>query len=174
MTLNFEQRAVYQLLIADYFSATVMKSRRYQQAIQHLFQLCWQWLETKTIRAEGIYHLLDDGTDFGGLFIYMQEESEAADSSVWDLIFIAGAMVAHLAYQYQGDKFLPGLIEGALLDEVFDYFDKELGRLVSTEVRFILENDFQNTLSSLQTYNRQELLLSLDLFLSQAKTKGTR
>lgn len=167
MTLILEQRTVYQLLIADYFSATAMKSRRYQQVIQELFQGCWQWLETKTVRTEGISRLLDEGQTLVACLSICRKRAKQQIALFGSLFLKQVRWWLNWSICIRGDKFLPGLIEGALLDEVFDYFDKELGWLVSMEVKSILENDFQNTLSSLQTYNRQELLASLDLLLAQ-------
>ena len=44
----------------------------YKPQIRSAVDACWGFLENKDRGGEELYDLLDDGTDYGGIFIYMQ------------------------------------------------------------------------------------------------------
>lgn len=46
-------------------------SSPYNSHIRTALDACWSFWENRDKSGDEIYALLDDGTDFGGLFIYM-------------------------------------------------------------------------------------------------------
>ena len=45
---------------------------QYKTQIRTALDECWSFLENKNKSGKDLYILLDDGTDFNGIFIYMQ------------------------------------------------------------------------------------------------------
>ena len=71
----------------------------YTSPIRTALDACWSFLENRNKRGEELYRLLDDGTDFGGIFIYMQLDENEANSLLWDNISYAiGVTQSHLLH----------------------------------------------------------------------------
>lgn len=97
------------------------ESNRYYNDIRRALDTCWKWLETKEVSGEEIYFLLDDGTEFGGLFIKMQMDSEIEDESKWDCIIDSISYVSRLAFFNMNEEYLPEPIEN-IDDEIVIHF----------------------------------------------------
>ena len=91
-------------------------------------------MENKDRGGEELYALLDDGTDYGGIFIYMQLDENEANISFWDNISYAIGATAKAAYSFENKKELPSPLENIddslikifienLKEINFNYFD---------------------------------------------------
>ena len=63
-------------------------SSPYNSHIRTALDACWSFWENRDKSGDELYALLDDGTDFGGLFIYMQlddNEGECATLGQYQL-----------------------------------------------------------------------------------------
>ena len=72
-----------------------------------------------------LYSLLDDGTEFGGAFIYMQEDDPKYESR-WNCIFEAGASISSLAFEFERKKYIPALLEEIDSEQEEEYFNEQL------------------------------------------------
>lgn len=97
------------------------ESNEYYNDIRKALDTCWKWLETKEVSGEEIYFLLDDGTEYGGLFIKMQMDSEIEDESKWDCIIDTISYVSRLAFFNMKEEYLPEPIEN-IDDEIVIHF----------------------------------------------------
>lgn len=91
----------------------------YKPQIRSAFDACWGFLENKDRGGEGLYALLDDGTDYGGTFIYMQLDENEANIPSWDNISYAIGSTAKEAYSFENKKELPSPLEnidGSLIE----------------------------------------------------------
>lgn len=94
-------------------------SSPYKSHIRTALDTCWSFLEKRDKNGDELYALLDDGTDFGGLFIYMQLDDNEAHVASWDNMTNAIATIAKAAYSYENKKVLPSPLEnidGSLLE----------------------------------------------------------
>lgn len=69
--------------------------------------------------GKNFYALLDDGTDFNGIFIYMQLDEDEQNISMWDNISYAIAATAKEAYLFENQKQLSsplGNVDSSILD----------------------------------------------------------
>ncbi len=62
--------ALFKLGIATWLYKSMQESQFYNK-IEELLEVWWKWVENHEVSADYLYSLLDDGTDFGGAFIYM-------------------------------------------------------------------------------------------------------
>ena len=96
-------------------------SSPYNSHIRTALDACWSFWEKRDKSGDELYALLDDGTDFGGLFIYMQLDDNESHVVSWDNISYAIATTAKEAYSYENKKDLPSPLEniGDSLIEIF-------------------------------------------------------
>ena len=66
--MNGDKQVAFLLSINEVILKS-FESNRYYNDIRKTLDTCWKWLETKEVSGEEIYFLLDDGTEYGGLFI---------------------------------------------------------------------------------------------------------
>ena len=64
-------------------------SSPYNSHIRMALDACWSFWEKRDKSGDELYALLDDGTDFGGLFIYMQLDDNEENVPLWDNISYA-------------------------------------------------------------------------------------
>ena len=93
----------------------------YKPQIRSAFDACWDFLENKDRGGEELYALLDDGTDYGGIFIYMQLDENEENISTWDNINYAIGATAKEAYSFENKEDLPSPLENIddTLTEIF-------------------------------------------------------
>ena len=91
-----QHNALFKLGIATWLCRSMQESQFYKQ-IEVLIEVCWKWLENHEMSADDLYSLLDDGTEFGGAFVYMQEDDPKFEAR-WNCIIEAGASIASLVY----------------------------------------------------------------------------
>ncbi|SMO52360.1 Imm6 family immunity protein [Melghirimyces algeriensis] len=121
--IGTDKQVAFYLGLSETVIPFLHKSEFYLDARQAL-DLCWEWFETKQVSGDEIYTLLDDGTEFGGLFMQMQMDEDQTNETTWECIVSAVSFVDYQAYVYEGERFLPALIENvdAVDDELIHYF----------------------------------------------------
>ena len=97
----------------------------YKPQIRSAFDACWGFLENKDRGGDELYALLDDGTDFGGLFIYMQLDDNESHVASWDNMTYAIATIAKEAYSFENKKVLPSPLEN-IDDSLIEIFIENL------------------------------------------------
>ena len=97
----------------------------YKPQILSAFDACWGFLENKDRGGDELYALLDDGTDFGGLFIYMQLDDNESHVASWDNMTYAIATIAKEAYSFENKKVLPSPLEN-IDDSLIEIFIENL------------------------------------------------
>ena len=84
---------------------------QYKSQIRASLDDCWSFLENKNKTGKELYTLLDDGTDFNGIFIYMQLDEDETNVPSWDNISYAVGSTAKEAYLFDNQKQLPSPLE---------------------------------------------------------------
>lgn len=105
-------------------------SSPYNSHIRTALDACWSFWEKRDKSGDELYALLDDGTDFGGLFIYMQLDDNESHVASWDNISYAIATTAKEAYSYENKKELPSPLEN-IDDSLIEIFIENLKEINS-------------------------------------------
>ena len=100
-------------------------SSPYNFHIRTALDACWSFWEKRDKSGDELYALLDDGTDFGGLFIYMQLDDNEANVPSWDNMTYAIATTAKAAYSFEIKKELPSPLEN-IDDSLIEIFIENL------------------------------------------------
>ena len=149
--------ALFKLGIATWLSKSMQESQFYNK-IEELLEECWKWVENHEVSADVLYSLLDDGTDFGGAFIYMQVD-ESKYESKWNCIFEAGASIASLAYKLEGKKYIPALLEEIDSAQQEEFFSEQLENILGSKIQHL--DDFKNYLLDDNEKNKEKILKKL-------------
>lgn len=160
--------AIYKLGIASWISRTMQESKFYNK-IEELLEVCWKWVENHEVSADYLYSLLDDGTEFGGAFIYMQEDDPKYESR-WNCIFEAGASIASLAYEFEEKKYIPALLEEIDSNQQEEFFSEQLENILGNRIQ-ILDN-YKKFLSNNKDLRKDEILNELSEVLEGVKVNG--
>lgn len=129
--MNKSNKALFKLGIATWLSKSMQESQFYKQ-IEVLIEVCWKWVENHEVSADDLYSLLDDGTEFGGAFVYMQEDDPKFEAR-WNCIIEAGASIASLAYECEGKDYKPALLE-EIDAEQEEFFNEQLQTIIGNPV----------------------------------------
>ena len=113
-----------------------------------------EFLENRDKRGEELYRLLDDGTDFGGIFIYMQLDKNESNVLLWDNISYAIGVTAKEAFEFENKKEniepeLPDVFIGNLKEISMDLYHH-----VETVKRFINRNPYPSKEHALKELDR--------------------
>ena len=154
---------VYKLGIATWLSKSMQESQFYNK-IEELLEVCWKWVENHEVSADYLYSLLDDGTEFGGAFIYMQEDDSKYESR-WNCIFEAGASVASLAYKFEGKKYIPALLEEIDSDQQEEFFSEQLENILGNKIQLL--DNFKNYLLIENVKSKETILEKLSEILEK-------
>lgn len=154
--------ALLKLGIATWLSKSMQESQFYKQ-IEELLEVCWKWVDNHEVSANDLYSLLDDGTEFGGAFIYMQEDDPKYESR-WNCIFEAGASIASLAYEFEGEKDRPALLE-EIDAEQEEFFSEQLENIFGNKTQLL--DNFKNYLSIQNVKSKEKILEKLSEMLDQ-------
>lgn len=154
---------VYKLGIATWLSKSMQESQFYNK-IEELLEVCWKWVENHEVSADYLYSLLDDGTEFGGAFIYMQEDEPKYESK-WNCIFEAGASVASLAYKFEGKKYIPALLEEIDSDQQEEFFSEQLENILGNKIQLL--DNFKNYLLIENVKSKETILEKLSEILEK-------
>ena len=149
--------ALFKLGIATWLSKSMQESQFYKQ-IEELLEECWKWVENHEVSADVLYSLLDDGTEFGGAFIYMQEDEPRYESR-WNCIFEVGASIALLAYEFEGKKYIPALLEEIDSAQQEEFFSEQLENILGSKIQLL--DDFKNYLLDDNEKNKEKILKKL-------------
>ena len=120
---------------------------------------CWSFWEKRDKSGDELYALLDDGTDFGGLFIYMQLDDNEAHVSSWDNMTYAIATTAKEAYSFENKKELPSPLEN-IDDSLIEIFIENLKEINSNFYDYV--QDVKDFLVSCQLPSKEEALKELE------------
>ena len=158
-----QHKALFKLGIATWLSKSMQESQFYNK-IEELIEVCWKWVENHEVSADYLYSLLDDGTEFGGAFIYMQEDDSKYESR-WNCIFEAGASIATLAYEFEGEKYIPALLEEIDSAQQEEFFSGQLENILGSRIQLL--DDFKNYLLVDNEKNKEKILEKLSDMLDQ-------
>ena len=155
-----QHNALFKLGIATWLSKSMQESQFYKQ-IEKLLDVCWKWLENHEVPADDLYSLLDDGTEFGGAFVYMQEDDPKFEAR-WNCILEAGASIASLAYECEGKDYKPALLE-EIDAEQEEFFSEQLQNIIGNKIQSL--DHFKNYLSVGNEQNKEKILEKLSEIL---------
>lgn len=158
--MNKYNKALFKLGIATWLSKSMQESQFYNK-IEELLEVCWKWVENHEVPADYIYSLLDDGTEFGGAFVYMQEDDPKFEAR-WNCIFEAGASIASLAYECEGKDYKPALLE-EIDAEQEEFFNEQLRTIIGNQIQSL--DNFKNYLSVDKEKNKEKILEKLSEML---------
>lgn len=134
-------------------------SSPYNSHIRTALDACWSFWEKRDKSGDDLYTLLDDGTDFGGLFIYMQLDDNESHVASWDNISYAIATTAKEAYSYENKKELPSPLEN-IDDSLIEIFIENLIEINSNFYEHV--QDVKDFLVSCQLPSKEEALKELE------------
>lgn len=118
----------------------------YKEELREVLDICWQWLETKDISGKEIYSYLDDGTDFGGIYILMQMDEDDTNIVKWDNLSYALSYVVFLAYKKDRETMVPAPIEN-IDDSIYDLF---ISNIVN------IDNKLKQKLEAISTFVKSQ------------------
>ena len=134
-------------------------SSPYNSHIRTALDACWSFWDKRDKSGDDLYALLDDGTDFGGLFIYMQLDDNEENVPLWDNISYAIATTAKEAYLYENKKELPSPLEN-IDDSLIEIFIENLKEINSNFYDHV--QDVKDFLVSCQLPSKEEALKELE------------
>ena len=134
-------------------------SSPYNSHIRTALDACWSFWEKRDKSGDELYALLDDGTDFGGLFIYMQLDDNESHVASWDNISYAIATTAKEAYLYENKKELPSPLEN-IDDSLIEIFIENLKEINSNFYDHV--QDVKDFLVCCQLPSKEEALKELE------------
>ena len=134
-------------------------SSPYNAHIRTALDACWSFCENRDKSGDDLYALLDDGTDFGGLFIYMQLDDNEAHVSSWDNMTYAIATTAKEAYSFENKKELPSPLEN-IDDSLIEIFIENLKEINSNFYEHV--QDVKDFLARDQLPSKEEALKELE------------
>ena len=134
-------------------------SSPYNSHIRTALDACWSFWEKRDKSGDELYALLDDCTDFGGLFIYMQLDDNESHVASWDNISYAIATTAKEAYSYQNKKDLPSPLEN-IDDSLIEIFIENLKEINSNFYHHV--QDVKDFLARGQLASKEETLKELE------------
>ena len=156
------QTSYFMLIFAE-----AIANRMETQYILHIrtaLDACWSFLENRDKRGEELYRLLDDGTDFSGIFIYMQLDENEANGLMWDHISYAIGVTAKEAFEFENKKEFPSPLENiepGLLDDFIENLKEismDLYHHVEAVKLFINRNPYPSRESALKELDKMGIL----------------
>ena len=115
----------------------------YKRQIRAALDACWSFMENKNKTGKELYSLLDAGTDFKGIFIYMQLDENEANLLSWDNLSYAIGATAKEAY----------LLDNQQLPSPLENIDSSLIDLFIANLKEI-NIDFYNHLEEIENFVR--------------------
>ena len=153
----------YFMLIFAEAIANLMETQ-YISHIRSALDACWSFWENRDKRGEELYRLLDDGTDFGGIFIYMQLDKNEANGILWDNISYAIGVTAKEAFGFENKKEFPSPLENiepGLLDVFIENLKEisvDLYHHVEAVKSFINRNPYPSREPALKELGKMSIL----------------
>lgn len=137
--ISSEAKVAYFLGLSELIIQKLLDSKHYK-VIRTSIDKCWQWLESKEIDADDLFWYLEN-IDDTGIITLMQSEKDDKKLKVWICIGNALAYTIRLAYEHQGDQYLPATIEGVNEEETFNEFENNFNEITSVDTKRI-KSDF--------------------------------
>lgn len=134
-------------------------SSPYNFHIRIALDACWSFLEKRDKNGDELYALLDDSTDFGGLFIFMQLDDNESHVASWDNMTYAIATTAKAAYSYENKKEIPSPLEN-IDDSLIEIFIENLKEINSNFYEYV--QDVKDFLARGQSPSKEEALKELE------------
>lgn len=134
---------------------------KYKPQIRVALNACWSFLENKNKTCKELYSLLDDGTDFKGIFIYMQLDENEANIPSWDNLSCAIGATAREAY----------LLDNQQLPSPLENIDSSLVDLFIANLKEINMN-FYNHLEEIKNFVKNDCPLSKNTALQTLESLG--
>ena len=133
----------------------------YKPQIRVALDACWSFVENKNKTCKELYSLLDDGTDFKGIFIYMQLDENEANIPSWDNLSYAIGATAKEAY----------LLDNQQLPSPLENIDSSLIDLFIANLKEI-NIDFYNHLEEIKGFVKNDCPLSKNTALQTLESLG--
>ncbi|KMT63016.1 Imm6 family immunity protein [Paenilisteria newyorkensis] len=118
--ISIDKQVVFYLGLSEDIIPLLSESKYFLDA-KKAIDLCWEWLDKKEFTGDEIYHTLDDGTEFAGLFMQMQMDEDPENEDKWECIVSAVSFVDKQAYIFNKEPYLPAPIEN-IDDTLLEYF----------------------------------------------------
>ena len=134
-------------------------SSPYNFHIRIALDACWSFLEKREKNGDELYALLDDSTDFGGLFIFMQLDDNESHVASWDNMTYAIATTAKAAYSFANKKEIPSPLEN-IDDSLIEIFIENLKEINSNFYDHV--QDVKDFLARDQLPSKEEVLKELE------------
>ena len=133
----------------------------YKPQIRVALDACWSFVENKNKTGKELYSLLDDGTDFKGIFIYMQLDENEANIPSWDNLSYAIGATAKEAY----------LLDNQQLPSPLENIDSSLIDLFIANLKEI-NIDFYNHLEEIKNFLKNDCPPSKNTALQTLESLG--
>ncbi len=134
-------------------------SSPYNFHIRIALDACWSFLEKRDKNGDELYALLDDSTDFGGLFIFMQLDDNESHVASWDNMTYAIATTTKAAYSFANKKEIPSPLEN-IDDSLIEIFIENLKEINSNFYEHV--QDVKDFLARDQLPSKEEALKELE------------
>ena len=134
----------------------------YKRQIRAALDACWSFVENNSKTGKELYSLLDDGTDFKGIFIYMQLDENEANLPSWDNLSYAIGATAREAYLLDNQQQLPSPLEN-IDSSLVDLFIENLKEI---------NIDFYNHLEEIKGFLKNDCLPSKNTALQKLESLG--
>lgn len=134
----------------------------YKPQIRAALDACWSFVENNSKTGKELYSLLDDGTDFKGIFIYMQLDENEDNVPSWDNLSYAIAAAAMEAYLMDNQQQLPSPLEN---------IDSSLVDLFIANLKEI-NIDFYNHLEEIKNFLKNDCPPSKNTALQTLESLG--
>lgn len=121
--LPIDKKIIFYLGLSEFIVQSLSDNNFFEDA-RNTLDICWKWFESKIPTGDEIYTLLDDGTEFGGLFIQMQMDENEENEAKWDCIVDAVSFVNKQAYILEGARYLPAPIENVDDKLIIHFLDR--------------------------------------------------
>lgn len=135
---------------------------KYKPQIRVALDACWSFLENNSKTGKELYSLLDDGTDFKGIFIYMHLDENEANLLTWDNLSYAIGTTAREAYLLDNQQQLPSPLEN-IDSSLVDLFIENLKEI---------NIDFYNHLEEIKGFVKNDCPLSKNTALQTLESLG--
>lgn len=139
--LPCEKKITYYLGLSEFIIKSLSDNIFFED-VRKTLDICWKWFESKIPTGDEIYALLDDGTEFGGLFIQMQMDENGENEAKWDCVVDAVSFVNKQAYIFEDARYLPAPIEN-VDDELISHFLEQF-HSINLENKSIAEDFFEH------------------------------
>lgn len=148
-SINTEKQVAFYLGLSETV-INLLNNSEYFQDVRKALDLCWDWFENKKVPAHELYILLDDGTEFNGLFMKMQMDEDETNEAKWECIVTGVSFVNKQAYLYDNEAYLPAPLEFVDEDliehflECYYSIDKDNQKIAEDFFSYLKDSEIKN------------------------------